>query len=131
MRRVKQEKGSIAVYVSVVLLSMLLILFAVFLTSSSKMKSQIETTLAIKQSYEADNAKVSQIYEKLAGDIREPEQKLYEFAYTGAEQTFVVPATAYYKLQVWGAQGGEKNATYAIAGKRRLLRGRSIPKKRN
>ena len=65
MRRVKQEKGSIAVYVSVVLLSMLLILSAVFLTSSSKMKSQIETTLAIKQSYEADNAKAGEIYNSL------------------------------------------------------------------
>ena len=53
MKRMKQEKGSIAVYVSVVVLSMLFILFAVFLTSSSKMKTQIETTIAVKQSYEA------------------------------------------------------------------------------
>ena len=68
MKRMKQEKGSIAVYVSVVVLSMLFILFAVFLTSSSKMKTQIETTIAVKQSYEADNAKAGDIYNSLVKD---------------------------------------------------------------
>lgn len=65
MIKIKQETGSIAVYVSVVVISMLLILFAVFLTSSSKLKSQIETTIAIKQSYEADNSKAGDIYNSL------------------------------------------------------------------
>ena len=68
MKRMKQEKGSIAVYVSVVVLSMLFILFAVFLTSSSKMKTQIETTIAVKQYYEADNAKAGDIYNSLVKD---------------------------------------------------------------
>ncbi len=32
--------------------------------------------------------------------------KVYVFDYTGGEQTFTVPKTGYYKLEVWGAQGG-------------------------
>lgn len=32
--------------------------------------------------------------------------KEYVFDYTGGEQTFTVPKTGYYKLEVWGAQGG-------------------------
>lgn len=28
------------------------------------------------------------------------------FNYTGAEQTFTIPTTGYYKLEAWGAQGG-------------------------
>lgn len=32
--------------------------------------------------------------------------KEYVFDYTGGEQTFTVPKTGYYKLEVWGSQGG-------------------------
>ena len=32
--------------------------------------------------------------------------KVTNFAYTGAQQTFTVPQTGKYKLEVWGAQGG-------------------------
>lgn len=31
----------------------------------------------------------------------------YEYAYTGEIEEFVVPMTGYYKLEVWGAQGGD------------------------
>ena len=65
MRKIKQEKGSMAVYVSIVLLSMLFILMAVFITSNAVMKSQIETTVGIKQSYEADNSRAAEIYDSL------------------------------------------------------------------
>ena len=34
-------------------------------------------------------------------------QETYEFAYTGSEQIFIAPVTGYYKLEVWGAQGGD------------------------
>ena len=37
------------------------------------------------------------------------------FAYTGKEQTFVVPHDGYYKLEAWGAEGG--NTTNATGGK--------------
>ena len=39
-------------------------------------------------------------------------QGTYEFAYTGSEQTFTAPASGYYKLEAWGAQGGSYSASY-------------------
>ena len=33
-------------------------------------------------------------------------KSVYEFAYTGSEQTFTASASGNYKLEVWGAQGG-------------------------
>ena len=124
MREVKRENGSIAVYISVVILSMLFILLAVFLTSNSKVKSQIETTLTVKQSYEADNGKGGEIYSSLLAKL-EPEQKEYEFDYTGSLQTFTAPEDGIYKLQVWGAQGGSYNTSYGEGGKGRILRRRN------
>ena len=44
-----------------------------------------------------------------AGNISSSQQKDYyskEFAYTGSEEVFIVPATGYYKIEAWGAQGG-------------------------
>ena len=34
------------------------------------------------------------------------------YAYSGHEETFTVPKSGTYKLEVWGAQGGSANATY-------------------
>ena len=64
--KIGEEKGSMAVYVSVVLISMLLILTAVLLISNSVRKSQLETIIGIKQTYEADNSRADEIYKKLA-----------------------------------------------------------------
>ena len=108
MREVKRENGSIAVYISVVILSMLFILLAVFLTSNSKVKSQIETTVTVKQSYEADNGKAGEIYSSLLAKL-EPEQKEYEFDYTGSLQTFTAPANGVYKFELAGASGSGGN----------------------
>ena len=69
MRKIKQEKGSMAVYVSIVLLSMLFILMAVFITSNSVMKSQIESAVGIKQSYEADNSRAAEIYDSVTDEL--------------------------------------------------------------
>ena len=38
------------------------------------------------------------------------------FGYTGGVQTFTVPATGTYKLEVWGAQGGTINSSYENGG---------------
>ena len=46
--KVKSENGSMTIYVSVVLLTMLLILTALFLTSNSVRESQIQTIIKIK-----------------------------------------------------------------------------------
>lgn len=35
-----------------------------------------------------------------------------DFDYTGGEQTFTVPVTGTYKLETWGAQGGDAGETY-------------------
>ena len=36
----------------------------------------------------------------------------WEFAYTGEEQIFTVPVTGTYKLETWGAQGGNASSEY-------------------
>ena len=38
------------------------------------------------------------------------------YDYTGKEQQFIVPKTGYYKVELWGAQGGS-TSTSAIGGK--------------
>ncbi len=62
MRQIEKEKGSMAVFVSVALLSMLFILMALFMTSNSMRRSLIKTVIAVKESYEADNSKADDIY---------------------------------------------------------------------
>lgn len=34
------------------------------------------------------------------------------YSYTGGVQTFTIPESGHYKLEVWGAQGGQANSTY-------------------
>lgn len=68
--KLRENKGSMAVYTSIVLLSMLLILTAVFLTSSAMRKSQLITTIKVKESYEADNDRAGDIYDALTGNVK-------------------------------------------------------------
>ena len=69
--KLRENNGSMAVYTSVVLLSMLLILTAVFFTSSAIRKSGLTTIMKVKESYEADNKRASEIYDALTGNIKE------------------------------------------------------------
>ena len=46
-------------------------------------------------------AKISYI-----NSIDENIESIQEFVYTGSEQKFVIPESGYYKLETWGAQGG-------------------------
>ena len=62
---IKEEKGSMAVYVTIVLLSMLFILGAVFLTSNANRNRQLKTAIKVKESYEADNDRAEEIYNNL------------------------------------------------------------------
>ena len=39
-------------------------------------------------------------------------QTVFDFDYTGAEQTFTVPVSGTYKLETWGAQGGDATSVY-------------------
>ena len=52
--------------------------------------------------------------------------KVWEFNYTGEEQTFSVPFTGTYKIELWGAQGGSKNETTAFGGKGAYTSGESF-----
>ncbi len=61
----KNNKGSMAVYVSIVLITMLFILLAIFLISNAIRKSQLSTVVKVKESYEKDNNRADEIYEYL------------------------------------------------------------------
>ena len=39
------------------------------------------------------------------------EQGIYEYGYTGGEQSFVAPLNGEYKIEIWGAQGGDLNSS--------------------
>lgn len=62
---IKSNKGSMAVYVLIVLITMLFILIAVFLTSNAVRKNQLLTVVKVKESYEKDNNRADEIYEYL------------------------------------------------------------------
>ena len=64
-RKIKGQKGSMAVFVSIVLLTMLFILSAIFLTSNSVRQALIGTVLGVKESYESDNSRASEVYSDL------------------------------------------------------------------
>ena len=64
-KRYKSEKGSMAVYVTVVLLTMLIILASLSLAPASVRKNQLTAAVMIKKSYESDNNKADDIYNSL------------------------------------------------------------------
>ena len=64
--KIKEEKGSMAIYATIVLVTILIILMAVYITSTAVRKGQLETVMKIKQTYEADNSRADEIYESLA-----------------------------------------------------------------
>ncbi len=61
----KNEKGSMTVYVSVSILAFILILSGIFITSVSIRKNQLKTTVKIKEVYERDLAYKKEIYNKV------------------------------------------------------------------
>lgn len=63
-KKILEEKGSIAVYVSIVLFSFLIILTGIYMSSISVRKGQLKTAVKIKQSYEMYNNKIEEIYQK-------------------------------------------------------------------
>lgn len=63
-KNIKEEKGSMAVYVTIVLFAFLIILSGIYASSMSVRKSQLRTVLKIKQSYELNNDNVEKIYQQ-------------------------------------------------------------------
>lgn len=63
-KKILEEVGSMAVYVSIVLLGFLIMLSGIYASSMSVRKGQLTTILKIKESYEVNNPKVETIYQK-------------------------------------------------------------------
>lgn len=61
-KKIKEERGSMAVYVAIALVSFLLILVALYTTSASVRKAQLTTIVKIKEAYEKDNSKIDETY---------------------------------------------------------------------
>ena len=61
----KNENGSMAVYVLIVLLSMLIILTAVFFLSNFERRQQMLTAVMLKDAYEVDVDNIAEIYNYL------------------------------------------------------------------
>lgn len=57
----KSQRGSMAVYATGLILTFLIILMAIFTLTTSIRKNQLETELKIKQVYEQDITKTSNI----------------------------------------------------------------------
>ena len=61
----KNENGSMSLYVLIVLLSMLIILTAVLFLSNSERRQQITTAAMLKEAYEVDIDNIVKIYRYL------------------------------------------------------------------
>ena len=64
MKKIKEERASMAVYVAIVLITFLLLLTGIYFSSVSVRKSQLVTIMKIKESYESNINQVEQIYQR-------------------------------------------------------------------
>ena len=71
-KKILEERGSMAVYVTIVLLSFIIILSAIYATASSSRRNQLTTAMKIKESYEMHNNSRSQIYTAQKKKIKYP-----------------------------------------------------------
>ena len=62
--KLKEEKGSMAVYVTMALLSFLILLVGIYSSGISVRKSQLTSSIKIKEAYEQYNNNIEQIYER-------------------------------------------------------------------
>ena len=74
MERINFEKGSMAVFVGIVLLGMLFIVMSVFLISNNSLQAQAESLIKIKEAYEVDVNNVDEIYQNLTGTTTDEPQ---------------------------------------------------------
>lgn len=109
IKKLSDEKGSMAVYVTVVLLSFLIIISGVYALSSLNRQMQVKSVIEIKKSYEMYNDKKDQMYDKLYLASQPPATKISYFTYTGALQTFTAHTKGVYSFELAGAAGSEGN----------------------
>lgn len=62
-KKTREEKGSIAVYVAMVLFTFILILTAIYISITETRKSELGTILKIKESYESNSGDIEKIYQ--------------------------------------------------------------------
>lgn len=58
-----EERGSMAVYVTIVLFAFMLILSAIYMSATSTKKTELQTIVKIKQSYEIGSEDIEKIYQ--------------------------------------------------------------------
>ena len=86
MKKIKEEKGSMAVYVIVTLVSFCLILTGIYISTSSVRKAQIKTDIKIKEVYE--NSYVSNNSDNIGNLIDNGKVKIGDYvAYTPTGDT--------------------------------------------
>lgn len=85
-------------------------------TSNTKTYNNLSplTNYTFKAYYDDASGKTSAIY-----TVNAKTDYVYNglFSYSSSVQTKTIEVTGYYKLQVWGAQGGTYNSSYATGGK--------------
>lgn len=86
-KRLIEEKASMAVYVSVVLLSFMLILSGIYFSSIAVRKSQLSTALKIKGAYESNNSDIEIIYQTQLGKVKTYVQDGLVLHYDGINNT--------------------------------------------
>lgn len=102
----KNEKGIMAAYVTISLVTFAIILSTIFTVAIANRKEQLQTITKIKDAYEKDNDKREKIHKEIKEKESIPIGTVTVFEYTGDVQEWIVPETGEYTLQVWGAQGG-------------------------
>ena len=108
-KKILEERGSMTIYVTIVLLSFIIILSTIFLSANSTKREQLRTALKIKESYEIDNNRAKLIYDNLYSKTQPPTVKNYEFACINEIQTFIAPSNGTYSFELAGASGSGGN----------------------
>lgn len=62
-KKTREEKGSMVVYVTIVLLAFMIILSTIYMSITSTRKSELSTILKIKELYDADSKDIEKIYQ--------------------------------------------------------------------
>ena len=90
--KIRDSKGAMTIYVSLVVLTMAVVLLSIYFITSTVRRNQIITVMKIKQTYEADNHNAGQIYRALAQKTEE------QYAYNedfDSQVTFSANTTTY------------------------------------
>ena len=69
-KKIKEEKGSMAVYVTIVLLAFMIILSAIYMSAIATRKEELGTIVKIKESYEENYGNIEDIYRRQLDKIK-------------------------------------------------------------